>query len=201
MRSRPQLTYANVMVTLLAFVVLFGGGAYAATKLMKDSVGTKQLQKDAVTSPKVKNGTLKAKDLKAGVLPAGASAFEASGSVNYDVFSASTFGSTVVSLPLPPGSYFATAAVEAQTVNPVASDVSCRLVNQGGAGATGVTSREQIVRADTEPENFTLTALFDVTAGQSLELQCSKSVPGSSARIVKANIVAVQVGDASGTTD
>ena len=36
MRSRPQLTYANVMVTLLAFVVLFGGGAYAATKLMKD---------------------------------------------------------------------------------------------------------------------------------------------------------------------
>jgi len=201
MRSRPQLTYANVMVTLLAFVVLFGGGAYAASKLMKNSVGTKQLQKNAVTSPKVQNGTLKAKDLKAGLLPQPSRALEASGSVNYDVFSASPYGSTVVTLPLPPGAYFATAAVQAQTVNMVNTDVSCRLLNDGGAGTTGVTSREQIVRADTEPENFTLTALFEISPGQSLELQCSKADAGSSARINKANIVAVQVGDVSGTTD
>jgi hypothetical protein len=33
-RFRPRLTYANVMVTLLAFVVLAGGGALAATSFV-----------------------------------------------------------------------------------------------------------------------------------------------------------------------
>ena len=58
-----------------------------------------------------------------------------------------------------------------------------------------------MVRADTEPENSTLTALFAVTAGQALDLQCSKSVPGSSARIVTANVVAVEIGSVSGFSD
>jgi hypothetical protein len=56
-RLRGKLTYANVMVTLLTFVVL-GGGAYAATKLPASSVGTKQLKNGAVTAAKIKNGTI-----------------------------------------------------------------------------------------------------------------------------------------------
>jgi hypothetical protein len=68
---RSRLTYANVMVTLLAFVVLGGGGAYAATQLGKNSVGTKQLKNGAVTGAKVKDGSLGAGDFKAGQLPAG----------------------------------------------------------------------------------------------------------------------------------
>ena len=201
MRVRPKLTYANVMVTLLAFVVLFGGGAFAASRLGKNSVGTKQLKKNAVTTAKVKNATLKSKDFADGVLPETSNGFQASGSVNYDAFSSSLFGSTVVILEVPPGSYLATASVEAQTVNPVASKVDCRLINGGGGSGPTATSRSQLVRADTEPENFTLTALFEVSAGQSLELQCSKEVPGSSARILAANIVAVRISDVSGTTD
>jgi len=200
MRSHPKLTYANVMVTLLAFVVLAGGGAYAASKLGKDSVGPKQLQADSVTSKKVKNGSLKGEDLATGVLP-GARAFQASGSVNYDVFSSSPFGSTVVTLDVPPGRYLASAAVEAQTVNPVASDVTCRLIDGSGGSGSTATTRTQIVRADTEPENFTLTALFDVSAGEALNLQCAKSEPTASARIVTANIVAVQVGEITGNSD
>src|SRR3954451_22337955 len=70
-KIRSHLTYANVMATFAVFVVL-GGGAYAATKLPKNSVGAAQLKKNAVTSPKVKNGTLLAADFKAGQLPAGA---------------------------------------------------------------------------------------------------------------------------------
>jgi hypothetical protein len=70
-RLRPRLTYANVMVTLLAFVVLGGGGAYAAVHLGKNSVGTKQLKNGAVTGAKVKDGSLGATDFKAGQLPAG----------------------------------------------------------------------------------------------------------------------------------
>jgi hypothetical protein len=59
------------MATLAMFIVL-GGGAYAAgTKLAKNSVGSRELKTNAVTSSKVKDGKLLAKDFKAGQLPAG----------------------------------------------------------------------------------------------------------------------------------
>jgi hypothetical protein len=56
-----HLTYANVVGTLALFIVI-GGGAYAATKLPKNSV----------TGVQVKNGSLAAKDLKKGQVKAGA---------------------------------------------------------------------------------------------------------------------------------
>jgi hypothetical protein len=46
-RFRPKLNYANVMVTILAFIVL-GGGAYAATQLPRNSVGSKQIRKGSI---------------------------------------------------------------------------------------------------------------------------------------------------------
>lgn len=66
-RIRPHLTYASVMVTVLAFVVL-GGGAYASSQLAAHSVGTRQLKSNAVTSAKVKNHTLTASDISASSL-------------------------------------------------------------------------------------------------------------------------------------
>ena len=66
---RPKLTFANVMVVILAFVVL-GGGAYAATQLPRNSVGTKQLKKGAVTKAKISKGTLR--ELQGAIGPAGA---------------------------------------------------------------------------------------------------------------------------------
>ena len=60
-RLRGKLTYANVMVTLLAFVVLGGGTAFATQALLpKDSVGTKQLKKGAVTPGKLSAETRQA---------------------------------------------------------------------------------------------------------------------------------------------
>jgi Collagen triple helix repeat (20 copies) len=53
-RLRSKLTYANVMVTVLAFIVLAGGTAFAASEMLpKNSVGTKQLAKEAVTPAKL----------------------------------------------------------------------------------------------------------------------------------------------------
>jgi hypothetical protein len=90
---RPKLTYSNVMVTALAFIVL-GGGAYAATRLARNSVGTKQLKPNAVTGAKVKNRSLTGADLTGPVADAGhavnadqlggqpASAFYPAGNVN-----------------------------------------------------------------------------------------------------------------------
>ena len=44
------------MVTILAFVVLGGATAFAASKLAKNSVGTKQLKNGAVTRAKLADG-------------------------------------------------------------------------------------------------------------------------------------------------
>jgi hypothetical protein len=58
----------------IAYVALFvalGGTSYAALKIPKNSVGTKQLKSNAVTGPKVKNGSLQVLDFKSGQLQAG----------------------------------------------------------------------------------------------------------------------------------
>jgi hypothetical protein len=57
-------------IGLLALFIALGGTSYAAT-LPRNSVGATQLKKNAVTSAKVKNSSLLAKDFKAGQLPAG----------------------------------------------------------------------------------------------------------------------------------
>jgi hypothetical protein len=58
-------------VALLALFVALAGTSYAAVELPAGSVGKKQLKRNAVTSPKVKNGSLKAVDFADGQLPAG----------------------------------------------------------------------------------------------------------------------------------
>jgi hypothetical protein len=65
---RRHLTYANVAATLALFLAL-GGAAYAATQLPKNSVGTKQLKKGAVTAAKINKKTRNA--LKGDPGPAG----------------------------------------------------------------------------------------------------------------------------------
>lgn len=59
---RPRLTFANV-VSVLALFVALGGASYAALKLPRSSVGTKQLKKNAVIGVKVKDHSLTGKDL------------------------------------------------------------------------------------------------------------------------------------------
>lgn len=58
-RVREKLTYSNVISTLCLVLLLGGGTAYAATKLGKNSVGTKQLQKGAVTPAKLSKASKK----------------------------------------------------------------------------------------------------------------------------------------------
>jgi hypothetical protein len=61
-----RLSYANVMATVAVFIAL-GGTGYAISKLPKDSVKSKQIAKNAVKSPEVKNGSLKPADFADGV--------------------------------------------------------------------------------------------------------------------------------------
>ena len=70
-RLRAHLSYGNVMATIAVFVAL-GGGAYAATSLPRNAVKSFNIAPNAVTSSKVKNGSLLPVDFKRGQLPAGA---------------------------------------------------------------------------------------------------------------------------------
>jgi hypothetical protein len=53
-RIRGKLTYSNVISTLCLVLLVGGGTAYAASEVLpKASVGTKQIQKEAVTPAKL----------------------------------------------------------------------------------------------------------------------------------------------------
>jgi hypothetical protein len=52
-RFVPRLGYANVIATVALFLALAGGTAFAASQLGKESVGAKQLKKEAVTPAKL----------------------------------------------------------------------------------------------------------------------------------------------------
>lgn len=77
MNLRSKLTYANVVATLALVLALGGGTVYAAIKLGKNDVEsrniapgevkTSDLGENAVTSPKIKNGGIDSEDLAAGV--------------------------------------------------------------------------------------------------------------------------------------
>lgn len=62
---------ALVIACIALFVALSGTG-YAVSKLPRNSVGSAQIKKNAVTGAKVMNGSLAAADFKRGELPAGA---------------------------------------------------------------------------------------------------------------------------------
>ena len=70
-RIRSGVTLGNVMALVALFVAL-GGTGYAALKLPRNSVGAKQLKKNAVRSGKVRNGTLRRADFRGRRLPRGA---------------------------------------------------------------------------------------------------------------------------------
>jgi hypothetical protein len=65
-RLRVHLTYANVTATLALFLVLAGGSAFAAGRLAKNSVGTKQLKNAAVSAAKIRKGAVTPTKLSAG---------------------------------------------------------------------------------------------------------------------------------------
>lgn len=67
-RRRPSPSMA---VALLALGIALGGTGYAAITLPSNSVGRKQLKRDAVTSVKVKDASLSAQDFAAGQIPRG----------------------------------------------------------------------------------------------------------------------------------
>lgn len=71
MERRLRRPSPAMIVACLALGVSLSGIGYAATVLPRNSVGTAQLQANAVVSGKVRNGTLMRADFKTGQVPAG----------------------------------------------------------------------------------------------------------------------------------
>ena len=82
MKLRPKVPSPAMGVACIALVVALCGTGYAAVALSKNSVGTAQLKANAVTSAKIKRGTIAKSDLAAKTLAA------AHGALAYGNFSA-----------------------------------------------------------------------------------------------------------------
>lgn len=64
-KLRARLTYANVMATIAVFIAL-GGASYAAVKIPKNSVGTRQIKTGGVQSSDIKAASVTARHLGPG---------------------------------------------------------------------------------------------------------------------------------------
>jgi hypothetical protein len=79
-RFVPRLTYANVVATLALVIAVGGASAFAASRLPKNSVGTKQLKNNAITGAKIRNGAVSGAKIdlaSLGTVPSAASAARA----------------------------------------------------------------------------------------------------------------------------
>jgi len=70
-RMLPHRPSPAMVIACVALAIALGGTSYAAIRLPANSVGTKQLKRNAVNSAKVKNFSLLRADFKRGQLPAG----------------------------------------------------------------------------------------------------------------------------------
>jgi hypothetical protein len=145
-RIRLRVTYANVIATLALFMAL-GGGAYAAFKVPNNSVGTKQLKKNAVNSAKVKNGSLLKGDFKAGQLALGQQGDKGdkgdkgdTGATGPSDAYVATSLSPSASVNVPAGQYVVT-GVCFKSAASGATDLSCAIAAaDSGGGATSNSS-------------------------------------------------------------
>jgi len=183
----------NNAVGLLALFVALSGTAVAAQVASNAHSGA------GVRAAKKKRGPRGPQGPKGDTGPPGMShGFQAAGGTGASSVSGSLFGTTVVTVQPPPGNYLVTSTVEADTADGMAGSIQCRLINEGGTGLSSATTRAQDIAASGPAENFTLVGEFAVSAGQSMNLECSRSGASSLVRVNDANIVAVQIADFSG---
>lgn len=215
-KLKGQLTFSNVIACVALFVAL-GGAAFAATQLPKNSVGTKQLKKGAVTSVKVKDHSLQAADF-AGQLPAGpkgdrgapgapgepgtpGESGKRGPSDAYYVYDNNALNnSKTISLTVPGGSYVASGSIwvaNSDTGN--RAQVTCYLesLNDETLGHYGAGTLE--VRPAAAPaEGFygtvsATTALTFGASGGKIEYVCNRADGAATVSLYQARITAVQV--------
>lgn len=208
--------YANVTATL-ALIVALGGTSYAAISLPKNSVGNRQLRTNAVTSSKVKNGSLLSKDFKLGQIPSGpkgatgpAGPAGAQGGLS-DVVTTTgsvlllTGSQDIISLTLPAGSWMVFSHVggaHKDTLN--YARIECSINEPGGSGGDFAKLRfppntdpvQSLVFAD-----INMHAAVSFAAPTTVKTTCG-TVPGTDAGfdLTTRQMTAVRVGHVTAQT-
>lgn len=204
-RILDRLTYANVMATVAVFIAL-GGVGYAAIKLPKNSVGTKQLKKGAVTPAKISPATAMA--LRGAQGPAGSPgpqgpAGPAGPSNAYYAFNNDeTTGKKTISLSVPAGNYVVTASMFAFNREEKEGRVGCDLVSSadkahdGSAVANVPKDPAETIVSYVQP---TAETAFSFGAqGGKIEYECGNYEGMAKVGFYQARIVAVAVGSLTG---
>jgi Collagen triple helix repeat (20 copies) len=206
---RRHLTYANVAASLALFLAL-GGAAYAATQLPKNSVGTNQIRKEAVTAGKIakktrqqlqgqrgpagqqgpqgktgKTGAKGATGARGAQGNTGAPGVDGTGPAFEAVAkpaapTAIGTNTQVVVLSLAPGQYSTSANVVVQST--AGATVSCTLLNGGEASAT--------ISAGGF-ETLSMSGTRGLAGAGSSNVLCTSTV--GAAELVSASVTAIQV--------
>lgn len=194
-RLRSKLTYANVVASIALFAVMAGGTAFAASELGKETVGTRQLKKAAVTPAKLSKAAKKTLTGPAG--PKGATgAVGAKGAAGqkgeagakgevgprgpsngYYAFSnVEGTDSKTITLSVPAGSYIASASMTSVAHAGYAEE-DCELTSStesGNAGFVVVTLSPPTAPATTTYGHPAAEAGLNVAAGGHISFSCVK---------------------------
>lgn len=206
-RLRSKLTYSNLISTLCLALLVCGGTAYAATHLPKNSVGTTQIKRAAVTPAKLSKGAKKTLAGRRGPVgpqgergergekgdPGTRGPSDAITKFHPGAVAWATTPTTVSTVSLHAGSWVVTATGLADNFESSAVGAECRLLV---GGTTVDASGEFVLTRFPEPgskQPFSLSGGATVTAGGTAELQCEAAL--ASGQVVNPGITAIQVGE------
>ena len=197
----------SLVISVIALVVALGGASYAALKIPKNSVGSKQLKKNSVTAKKIKKNAVTAAKLKASSVDSSKvkdgtllrSDFQ-SGQINGDAWlaerdSSSLFDVTgsfqpVVTTPvLPAGSYVLQGRANVLS-GAASSTLICSLANDAAQNFT-------VAPNALFPLSMAATAVL--TTPETIQMNCQKSA--GLPQIAQAKIIATSVNSVIGQSD
>jgi hypothetical protein len=190
-----------MIVALVALFVALGGSAYAALNLPANSVGTRQIQnaavtraklaKGAVTSGKVKDHSLLAKDFSLGQLPSGPQGPRGPAGATGPVGPSNVFTGyapdigwgeglrgvlTLAAVNLAPGKYVAFGRAYVENGLNMAQEVACGLGTPGVEPVSDDTSHatdtSRIQLASGDEQSLTLLGPVNLPSGGEVSLDC-----------------------------
>ncbi|HTT95431.1 MAG TPA: hypothetical protein VMF55_12215 [Solirubrobacterales bacterium] len=200
---RRHLTYANVVASLALFLA-FGGAAFAATQLPKNSVGTKQLKKGAVTASKISRKTRQQLNGQVGPVgpqgPKGATGAkgaagakgatgiqgpkgEAGDGPAFEVFATNkAIPGQIVAQTLPAGAFALSANVSITDATAPSARVSCTITGGGKMEAT---------LGEGESTTLSMSVVRSSSTASAVAVSCEG--PPSGVTVTYANMIAAQV--------
>jgi hypothetical protein len=207
-----KLSYANVMATIAVFVAL-GGTSYPALKLPRNSVGNAQLKANAVTTGKIRNGSVRRGDLARSARVGARGPRGATGSIGArgpagfagaivrtretaaarPALAAQSYVD-VVSAALPAGRWIVTATTGVYSNAPASDNFRCFIVVDGARREFGKVQAAGNAAGAVTSSDVTLIEIVEKTSPAGVVLSCGHDTAlpdGTDARFDRAKLVAI----------